>query len=233
MKNTKSFHEHLNNFNDVSKKLKIIFGIGALTIAGFFMVAADHIDAPAVASGTADITDFYAFQAQDANNVVFVANVQGLLSPSATASAGFDENVLIEFNIDTTGDNVEDLVIQAIPRDGKMYFFGPTTPGNVGLDSSVETNAVQSSVVISAYGSGALTATNEGMRFFAGPRDDPFFMDFAQYGEIIAGNATGFNSPGSDTFAGTNVMSIVVEVPKSMVGGSGTINTWVEAKTKQ
>jgi len=39
--------------------------------------------------------------------------------------------------------------------------------------------------------------------------------------------------PGSDTFAGTNVMSIVVEVPKQLIGGSGTINTWVEAKTKQ
>ncbi|WP_452229337.1 MULTISPECIES: DUF4331 family protein [unclassified Lacinutrix] len=233
MKNTKSFHEHANNFNGVSKKLKIILGIGALTIAGFFMVAADHIEAPAVAGGAADITDFYAFQAQDPNNVVFIANVQGLLSPSATASAAFDENVLIEFNMDTTGDNVEDLVIQAIPRDGKMYFFGPTAPGSVGLDSAIETNAVQSSVAISTYGMGAIATTNAGMTFFAGPRDDPFFMDFAQYGEIIAGNAASFNSPGSDTFAGTNVMSIVVEVPKSMVGGSGTINTWVEAKTKQ
>ena len=57
--------------------------------------------------------------------------------------------------------------------------------------------------------------------------------DFAQYGAIIGGNASGFNNPGSDTFAGTNVMSIVVEVPKSMVGTSGTINTWVESKRKQ
>ncbi len=215
------------------KKTKIILGIGALAIASFFMVAADHIDAPAVASGTADITDFYAFQAEDPNNVVFVANVQGLLSPSATASAAFDENVLIEFNIDTTGDNVEDLVLQAIPRDGRMYFFGPTIPGSVGVDSAIETNATQTSVAISAYGEAATATTNAGMKFFAGPRDDPFFMDFAQYGEIIAGNATGFNSPGVDTFKGTNVMSIVVEVPKTMVGGSGTINTWVEAKTKQ
>ena len=71
------------------------------------------------------------------------------------------------------------------------------------------------------------------MKFFTGPRDDPFFMDFAQYGEIIGGNAPGFNNPGSDTFAGSNVMSIVVEVPKSQIGTSGTINTWVEAKTKQ
>jgi len=28
-------------------------------------------------------------------------------------------------------------------------------------------------------------------------------------------------------------MSVVIEVPKSSIGGSGTINTWVETKTKQ
>jgi hypothetical protein len=38
-----------------------------------------------------------------------------LLSPNATAAAAFNENVMIEINIDT-GDNVEDLVIQAIKR---------------------------------------------------------------------------------------------------------------------
>ncbi|PWI30455.1 molecular chaperone DnaK [Flavobacteriaceae bacterium LYZ1037] len=215
------------------KKMKVLLGIGAIAVAGFFMVAADHIDAPAVQGGTSDITDFYAFQGQNTNNVVFVANVQGLLSPSATADASFDENVMIEFNIDTTGDNVEDLVIQAIPRDGKMYFFGPTTPGSVGLNSSVETSAPQSMVEVTPYGSNAIVKESNGLKIFAGPRDDPFFMDFAQYGEILAGNATGFNNPGSDTFAGTNVMSIVVEVPKVMLGGSGTVNTWVESKRKQ
>ena len=57
-------------------------------------------------------------------------------------------------------------------------------------------------------------------------------MDFAQYGEIIAGNASSFNDPGSDTFAGTNVMSVVVEVPKSTLGSAETINTWVQAKNR-
>ena len=58
-------------------------------------------------------------------------------------------------------------------------------------------------------------------------------MDFARYGDIIAGNETAFANPGSDTFAGTNVLSVVVEVPKNLVGSSGTINTWVESKRKQ
>ena len=214
------------------KKSKILLGISILAIAGFFTIAADHIDAPAVQGGTSDITDFYAFQGANSDNLVFVANVQGLLSPSATGSAAFDENTLVEFNIDTTGDNVEDLVIQATARDGKMYFFGPAVPSQTGLNSTILTSAIQSSVDISTYGSSAQIATNSGMSFFAGPRDDPFFMDFAQFSAIIGGTATGFNNPGDDTFAGSNVMSIVVEVPKTMVGGSGTINTWVESKRK-
>ena len=215
------------------KKIKILTGLGVMAVAGFFMVAADHIDAPAVQGGNSDITDYYAFQGEDTNNLVFVANVQGLLSPSSTSQASFDENVMVEFNIDNTGDNVEDLVIQAIPRDEKMYFFGPVAPSQTGLNSVVETNTMNGGVVdITTYGSSAIISEVGGMKFFAGPRDDPFFMDFARYSEIIGGMATSFNDPGSDTFAGTNVMSIVVEVPKSMIGGSGTINTWVESKRK-
>ena len=214
------------------KKMKIILGTVVMGIATFFMVAADHIDAPAVQGGTSDITDFYAFQGENPNNIAFVANVQGLLSPSATSNATFDENVLVEFNIDNSGDNVEDLVIQAIARDGKMYFFGPTSPSQTGLNSTIETMATQNSVNISTSAN-AIIETSGGMSFFAGPRDDPFFMDFAQYSAIIGGTASSFNNPGSDTFAGSNVMSIVVEVPKSMIGGSGTINTWVESKRKQ
>ncbi|MDN3666544.1 DUF4331 family protein [Algibacter miyuki] len=216
------------------KNLKKVLGIGVVAVASVFVLAADHIDAPAVQGGTSDITDFYAFQGEDNDNLVFVANVQGLISPSGTASAAFDENVLVEINIDTNDDKEEDLVIQAIPRDGKMYFFGPTAPSQTGLNSTVQTMATNTGVVdVTTYGAAAQLGTNTmGMKFFAGPRDDPFFMDFAQYSAIIAGDATGFNTPGDDTFAGTNVMSIVVEVPKSMIGTSGTINTWVESKSK-
>lgn len=216
------------------KKTKLLIATAILGIATYVAIAADHIDAPAVASGTSDITDFYAFQGENTSNIAFVANVQGLLAPSATAGAAFDENVLIEFNIDNTGDNVEDLVIQAIPRDGKMYFFGPTAPLQTNLNSTIATNAANQLVVdITSYGESAIVESSAGMMAFAGPRDDPFFMDFAQYTEIIGGNATSFNNPGSDTFAGTNVLSVVVEVPKSMIGGSGTINTWVETKRRQ
>lgn len=215
------------------KKIKLFIGAGVIALAALVLLAADHIDAPAVKGGSSDITDFYAFQGEDTGNIVFVANVQGLLSPSATAGAKFDENVLIEFNIDNNDDKIEDLVIQAIPRDGKMYFFGPYKPSTTGLNSMLPQDGSEYGVSITPYGTNAIIGNKGAMKFFAGPRDDPFFMDFAQYGEIIGGNASSFNDPGSDTFKGTNVLSVVVEVPKSMIGGSGTINTWVESKMKK
>lgn len=215
------------------KYSKIVLGICAVGALATALVAADHIEAPAVAGGTSDITDIYAFEGQDSNNVVLVANVQGLISPAQTADARFDETTLIEFNIDSDGDNVEDFVLQAIPREGVMYFFGPTVPSQTGTISQIETDALQSSVAITPYGADATIANNEGMSFFAGPRDDPFFMDFTQFSAIVSGGATGFNDPGADTFAGTNVLSVVAEIPKSMLGGSGTVNVWVTTNRKQ
>ncbi|WP_179352583.1 DUF4331 family protein [Winogradskyella vidalii] len=216
------------------KKTKILFASAVLGVATFVAIAADHIDAPAVQGGSSDITDFYAFRGEDNSNIAFVANVQGLLAPGDTSSASFDENVMLEINIDTNDDNVEDLVIQAIPRDGKMYFYGPTAPSQTGLSSTVASTAANSAVVdITNYGESAIIEEFGGMKFFAGPRDDPFFFDFNQYTAIINGDAGGFENPGDDTFAGSNVLSVVVEVPKAMIGGSGTIKTWVESKRKQ
>ena len=215
------------------KKTKLLLGLSLVAISGLIFVAADHADAPAVTGNASDITDVYAFQGQNTNNMVFVVNTQGLLSPSATAAATFSENVLTEINIDNNGDNVEDLVIQAIRKNDKMYFFGPVAPGTTGTTSTVKTSATAGSVEITNYGETAITAQQNGMKFFAGPRDDPFFFDLGQFKHILAGEASGFNNPGTDTFAGTNVLSLVVEVPKSSLGSSSTINVWAETKLKQ
>lgn len=213
--------------------MKNVIGLSLVAIAGLIFMAADHADAPAVTGNASDITDVYAFQGQDTNNLVLVVNTQGLLSPTATAAATFNENVMVEINIDNNGDNVEDLVIQAVKRGNKMYFFGPVAPGTTGTTSTVKTGAMAGSVDISQYGSAPVIGTANGMKFFAGPRDDPFFFDLGQFKAILAGTATGFNTPGTDTFAGTNVLSTIVEVPKSLLGNSATINVWAETKKKQ
>lgn len=225
-----------------SKFFGVIGGLG-LAALSVFLISSDHIDAPAVSGTTADITDFYAFQGENNNNFVLAANVQGFLAPGIpTDQAAFDETVLVEFNIDYNNDLKEDLVIQAIKRGDSMYFFGPSAPAMTGLQSTIATSAPMS-VRISTRDDVQIAEKN-GMKFFAGPREDPFFFDFNQFNAVLAGTATGFNNPGTDTFAGSNVLSIVVEFPKSMLpGGTAGVNSfapstpiynvWVEAKRKQ
>jgi hypothetical protein len=215
------------------KILLTAIAAAGITIGGI-LFAADHIDSPAVTNQSTDITDMYVFQGADAGNLVFVANTQGLLAPSATAAAAFDPNTLIQFNIDNNGDDIEDLVIQAIYKDGKINIYGPVAPSMSGTKSKLEGD-VTASVAVTAYGSGTATVgTGSGIKVFAGPRDDPFFFDLTQFKHIIAGDATAFENPGTDTFAGTNVMSIVVEVPKSQLKapGSGKLNVWLTTKKK-
>lgn len=223
----------------MKRKLLASAAIIALFTGGI-IIAADHIDAPAVTgpgstSPGNDITDIYAFQSPaDNSKMVLVLNTQGLLSPTASATASFPSNVLYEFNIDNNGDNVEDILIQCLVQNGKMRVYGPVAAGTPGLASTVQTNGPATEVSVTPYGAASpLTAINaNGTRIFAGPRDDPFFFDLVRFREILAGSQTSFRNPGVDTFAGTNVMSIVVEVPKSLLGSAATINVWGETKTK-
>lgn len=237
---------------------KLIFA-GVILVAGatgVYLTAADHIDAPAVGSlsegsTAADITDYYAFESpSNADNYVFVVNVLGLTAPGSTAQASFDNDIMYEFNIDNNADNVEDLVIQAVVENGVLTVYGPTAPTSTGLQSTLEIGASSVSTNVTAYGSTPSVGEANGMTVFAGPRDDPFYMDFFKFVDIVngAGNALGlevadpangseyatsFDDPGADTFAGTNVLSVVVELPKSMLGTSTTFSSWVESKSKQ
>ena len=221
-------------------KPKILPGsLIGIAVLGGVIFAADHIDAPAVTgpgstSPANDITDVYAFQSPaDNNKMVFVLNTQGLLSPAASAAAAFSKNVMYEINIDNTGDNVEDLVVQCLVQNGKMRVYGPVAVGTPGTTSTVKTSGPLTEVAVTAYGAASpAIGSSNGINTFAGPRDDPFFFDLVRFKEIIAGTQTGFRNPGVDAFAGTNVMSIVVEIPKSLLGSAATINVWGETKSK-
>lgn len=225
------------------KKTKIYSGLAILAITGTLLVAADHIDAPSTQGQTADIADFFAFEpTEGSDNTVFVVDVQTNVLPDL-AYGEFDENILTEINIDTNNDLVEDLVIQAIPRDGRMYFFGPVAPSQTGLSGGTMVDSPLGDVEISA--TSAITETTaDGVKLFAGPRQDPFFFDFFQFNAVIGGMAPGGFKPASeaeDTFDGSNTMSIVVEIPNSMLGettgmnalGLSVYKTWVTTNKKQ
>ena len=228
-------------------------GLGALALVGVLLVAADHIDAPGSMGTSADIADFFAFEPEvGSDNTVFAVDLQSNVLPDLAYGA-FDENVLMEINIDKTGDLVEDLVIQAIARDGKMYFFGPVAPATTGLSGTVMTDAPLGVVDISEA-TAIVETTDAGVKLFAGPRQDAFYFDFFQFNAVIGGEAPlGFKPAGDpnttddddttavDTFDGANTMSIVVELPNSLLGETTATNvlglpvykTWVTTNVKQ
>lgn len=239
----------------IKKKTRILTILAGGILAtgmGIALIAADHIDSPSVASSTSDIADLYAFEGDNPDNTVFIATLQGPLTPgAATDDAKFDENVMVEFNIDNTGDFVEDLVIQAIRRGNKMYFFGPVAPAQTGMSSTIVTTATKNSVEISS-GDNAIIENGDGMTFYAGPRRDPFFFDFNRFNKVAAGEVApmgeGFLPSGeaSDFFADLNVLAVVVEVPNSLLGTApahvagavginglpNAYNVWVTTKRK-
>lgn len=227
----------------MKKTTKFFIGLGAIALSIGIFVAADHIDAPSSMGTTADIADYFAFEpTEGSDNTVFIVDVQSNVLPEL-AYGTFDEDVLTEINIDTDDDLVEDLVIQAIPRDGRMYFFGPVAPSQTGLSSEVLVGSPLGDVEISTS-TAIVETTPGGVSLFAGPRQDPFFFDFFRFNEVVAPTMednSGFNNPGMDTFDGANTLSIAVELPNSMIGATTAVNvigvpvykTWVTTNRKQ
>ena len=233
-------------------KLFTVIGVFSLLLLSLTFMSLDHVDATNVTGTSSDIADFYAFEGDNPENTVFVATIQGILAPGGvTENAVFDEDVLIEFNIDNTGDFVEDLVIQAIKRGDSIYFFGPATPNQIGLESDVLISAATHLVQISTTQESFIT-NEDGMSFFAGPRREPSYFDFNRFIDIENGDAApeGFYPPeeSTDFFVELNTLAIVVEVPNSLLGNApphilesqGGINglppaynVWVSSKRKE
>ncbi|ARN76844.1 hypothetical protein BST97_01865 [Nonlabens spongiae] len=205
------------------KKIALWSCVALCAIAGT-IIAADHLDAPAVAGTTSDIADFYAFEGEDDDSTVFVVTL-----PAGDAASNFDEDVLIEINIDNTGVDTpngvpsagvnQDLVIQALRQGDRMYFFGPYTNTSTELTSTIDVDEFTGSVQINSEGG----EMNRGVRAFAGQRQDAFFFDFQAFNNVIMNApAEGFGTTGNNDFASANVNAIVVEVPNSLLGTAPT-----------
>ncbi len=234
-----------------SKIIAAVSGISLLMLSLFFM-SSDHLDSPSVTGTSSDIADFYAFEGDNPDNTVFVTTLQGILNPGdVTNNATFDEDVLVEINIDNTGDFIEDLVIQAIKRGDTIHFFGPTVPLQTGLESEIVTTGEYHFVRISTTEE-TFVKNENGMSFFAGPRRDPSYFDVNRFNDIASGAAApdGFFPPteANDFFEALNTLAIVVEVPNAMLGNAPThvletegninglpnaYNVWVTTKRKK
>src|SRR6059036_3071764 len=188
------------------------------------ITASDHKDSALLAGDpAADIADVYTFRSPvNPDNVVLAMTVSGFIPPSEASTTFFDPNVLYQWKIDSNGDAVEDLVIQAfVTGTGGhqvMHFRGPAAPPVTGAMSRIIDGPETATVAVS-NGERPIIASSSGMTVFAGVRDDPFFFDLVQFKKIIAGEAAAFRNPGIDSFAGTNVLAIAVELPSARLGG--------------
>src|SRR5262245_6593805 len=164
----------------------------------------------------------------------------------------FDDNVLYDINIDNDGDGVEDVVFEfkfrtAVrnpntflyntgpidsldspnwnvrqfytltrfdgPRQGNGTVLAdnvPTPPVNIGFRSTPNYDILAKQ---------AVRQLPNNTLVFAGQRDDPFFVDLNVFDLLAVPPADNDNS---DSLAGFNVHSIILEVPISSVTANGT-----------
>ena len=188
-----------------SLSLAPVFALGVSAVH-----AADHLDAPAVAdNGQTDINDLYAFQSPtNADNTVLILTVNplvGLPRPDFTFGGPpspdtFSTSALYDFQIDNDGDAVPDVTY--------------TTQFSMGPGGLQTLNTTRTAGGTSADYATGLTERNlstaGGGQIRAGLFEDPFFFDLPGF--------LALDFTGTDTFAGTDVTAIVLELPSSELG---------------
>ncbi len=206
------------------------------------VMGSDHREAPTIDGlPEGDLTDVYSFvDPVDSTKVDLIMNVNPFAVPAENGSYAFSPDLLYQFKIDNTGDAKEDQVIQikfdqpGQTQTASVYMGAPTTTGarNTLLTGAPATTAKF----------GVVPTVGSGVTAFVGLRDDAFVFDFGQFNRILNGSQDLFRAVGSsfrgrpvradgtsgvDAFAGFNLTSIVVSVPKSSLRGSGPIiNVW-------
>jgi hypothetical protein len=183
--------------------------LGVAVLGAIPALGADHRDAPLTkAAAKSDINDVYAFTGAG-GTAVFAMTVNPLTSPADTASLSLDPATNYEFKMDTDGNAVPDISYKLT-----VTGTGPVQDATLRMAtaSSAVTNDVSGTVVATgktSAGAGVTKiAVNGGGSLYIGPRDDPFFFDLAAFQAGLK-----FTNPGVDTFKGTNVTAIVLELP--------------------
>lgn len=207
----------------------------ALVTAGT-VLASDHQDTPFVEFNQRyDVNDVYAFPASTPGRIALVLSTASPVTPARTPTFTFENEreALYQIKVDNTGDAVEDLVFQVTfagkPGAQQVMLRGPMRPAQVGTANTL----LPGPLTLSGPVNRVLGSTS-GVQLFAGPRDDPFFIDLEQFFRIIPDrkpergplsmipetpSASGFRPVGQavDFLRGLNGMAIVVELPIAML----------------
>jgi hypothetical protein len=213
--------------------------------------AADHGDAPFVAGDqAADLNDIYFFlDPNDNTQAVLIATFRGFIVAGENANFGiFDPTVRYRFEIETSGDAVPDKFIH-VSFNERTADPGPANAPILQVpkaqDATIEFVNFKGSDGKRIRGKFTAPATNpslaatspaqvvtdltgvEGVRFFAGLTDDPFFFDIPAFGRFIGSVRSGspdasFFTRARDSFAGYNTLAIALRVPVSLLEPGST-----------
>lgn len=189
-------------------------------------VASDHNDGPRVidpAMHAGDITDVYTIREidqsknpADKDRVLLVMTTDGLVAPGMKHA--FDPAISYEFHIKRGAPGVTPKSDQVVD-----FRFSPPTEGGAQTiwmnGKDVGTTSIDDQELVNRWDD-----TMGAMKVFAGPRDDPFFLDLQviRCGIPCAGGAP----TASDSFGKSNVSAIVASLPLKFLQGGGNQTTF-------
>lgn len=198
------------------------------------VLSSEHREAAGIFTDqSVDITDFYAFlNPNDSSKLVMVICVNGFASPTSPGSFQFADEARYDFNVDITGDAKVDKLI-------RVQFGKPSYSGNQSLTAWFPNGYIFHGVTTATptYSIEApepvINEGQDGIKVFAGLRDDPFFFDVVASFRVFSGLGT-FSSA-IDRFAGLNVSALVVEVPLSLVSEypGQKLQIWSDTERKE
>jgi hypothetical protein len=234
------------------ERLVPILGAAVVTAAlvtAVAVMASDHQDTPFVEFNQRyDVNDVYAFPASTPGRIALVLSTSSPVTPARTPTFTFEteREALYQVKIDNTGDAIEDLVFQVTftgpPRQQVVTLRGPMPPIQAGTANTLLTAPPTLTGPVNQ-----VLGSNSGVQLFAGPRDDPFFIDLEQFFRIIPDRkpergplskipstptASSFRPTGQavDYLRGLNGMAIVLEVPIAMIAADpsnpGRFGVW-------
>ena len=212
----------------------------------------DHADGADDGAVALDLADFYVLARGD--RVAFVLTVAPGLEPgAATEAARLHPGALYQVHLDRDRDGSAEAVIQIAALGSgtgqRVDVRGPAAPDSTGP----VTHIVDAPSVSAAFG---VPAQGVDVSVFAGARDDPFFGNLYgnesltsvlndAYGaglgqQVGAGGeqSNAFTTPPEDDLRETNVLALVVEVPRDRIAqalgipASGAFHAWATSSRR-
>ncbi|MCZ4121299.1 DUF4331 family protein [Streptomyces sp. H39-S7] len=194
----------------------------------------DHVSGPrALENPVADITDFYAFPSPErAGHLVLVMNTL----PFAPSDGRFSEGLVYRFRLrsaDLGGPAQPVSLTAGVAEFTFDCVFSVAEQNGEGPARQDGTCTTPNGEVVPFRVDEEHPVAVHGVRVFAGPRWDPFFLDAPAALKTLATGKLAFTEPGSIFLDGKNVLSLVLEIDCALLlGGVEVLAVVAETLTR-